>query len=590
MTSLRWMIVGALGATTACGGHASYIGPDSGASDAPIGRDAPLGVTDGGGGTDSLPTTTDAALADASRTTADAQAVAADAAPCPDPTPGTWYVGPRGDDTTGNGSQGCPFVTITHALAQTLTATGPTTIVVQSGGGPARFIYGNGCSAGAGKCDATPIRVTDGMNKGILITGSSTDTGAIDVIGGTGSGDVAVFIVNAPDVGFTNLTISPRRVAAAGSSGRVAGAEGIRFNAPPATTTEASVTNVVIDGIPLSNTSESTGPGIEIQGGASPTIGPGVTISGGDHSVLVTQATAGAPAKASDPIITSSTAAPSTFSGAQFACVRVETTNALATAVPSATIGASSGQLHLQDCGGNGGVSVDTVLPTTVTVAGTLIDASSTAAAAYYGVRARSMATVEIGDGVTITGLNATPGGATPAGLEVDDNASAVVGAPTPGANLTITGCAGDGVQVTGNGVAKMTGVVANGNLNGVVCGPPAIALSAPAITLNGSTTLENKGDGVAVGATCTAALDSDVFNKGQHLNGKVGLCYQPVTALSVTTSTWYCQLRPAGACQPSDSVNGPQVWGVTGCDTQGDYDSDNANLTVADPQTCCGQ
>src|SRR5438128_2235664 len=47
----------------------------------------------------------------------------ADLAPCPAPSAGSFYVAPTGSDTAGNGSQSCPFVTITKALAAGASAT-----------------------------------------------------------------------------------------------------------------------------------------------------------------------------------------------------------------------------------------------------------------------------------------------------------------------------------------------------------------------------------------------------------------------------------------------------------------------------------
>jgi len=118
-------------------------------------------------------------------------------------------------------------------------------------------------------------------------------------------------------------------------------------------------------GVVSSNVTESTGSGIALTNGTSPTIGPGVTITGGDHSVLVGQQAAGAPTVASHPVITSSLAAPSLFQSSQFAGVRIESTNAAAIAMPGATL----------------------------------------TAAAYYGIRLQHHGVLRAGTAVTITGI-----------------------------------------------------------------------------------------------------------------------------------------------------------------------------------------
>jgi hypothetical protein len=507
---------------------------------------------------------------------------------CPSPVAGTLFVAPTGSDTTGNGSAVCPYVTITKALSQTVAAAAPTTIVVQSGTLASPFIYGNGCTAGAGKCDATPIRVTDGMNHGIVIQGSSSDAAALKIVGGSAATDTAVVTVNAPNVGFQNLTIQPVRLASFNGS-RVAGAAGICFAAPASATTEASVTNVVISGVTWSNVTEATGSGIEISDGTSPSIGPGVTIIGGDQSVLVTQAVTGAPAVASHPVITSSMVAPSMFQQGQFACVRVESTNVAATAMPTAVLSSTSatdpGRLHLRDCGGNGGaVSVDTIKAgTAVDVTNVLIDTSGAAVTAFYGMRLINHGVLKSGAGVTVTGINEVRGAG--AAIEAVGQSTLTI---VPGTTLTQN--VSNGLHVGGVAAANVNGLVAMTSRNGLLC--DQLLGGLPKLVLRNSTFLQNRNQGALIGPPCVADLGSglsagnNTFNKTAQANAHLGLCYNASTPATVTSSTWGCGLSTSSACTPATGTTPAPI--VAGCDQVGDH-NDSASLTVALPQTCCG-
>jgi hypothetical protein len=524
---------------------------------------------------------------------------------CPAPVTGSVYVSPTGSDVTGNGSQTCPFVTITKALSTTIAASVATTVFVASGTAATPDVYGAGCTAGAGLCDATPIHVTNAMSGGILIRGtiSPVDPAAVVVTGGITAADDAVFLVSAPNVGFQNLTVTPKRIAT-GTAPRVEGTIGIEFVAGPVSTgSEASVTSVVINGISKGSTSESTGSGIAISGGTSPTVGPGVTIVGGDHSVLVTQAATGATTAASHPTITSNDGQPSFFHSSQFACVRVETTNATATLVPTATVTASNssdpGRLHLQDCGGNGGVVVDTaVAGKAVTVANTLIDTSGAAAPANYGIRLQHSGVLSASTAVTVTGMNAASAGG--AGIEATDASSLAITAPSgagvPG--VIVATNAVNGVHVGSTARANIDTLTSTGNVNGLLCDASSGISAASNLVLRNSTLLENRSDGVLIsaspgGTSCAADLGSNTgagnntFNTTARKNAFVGLCYMPVTAVTATKSTWACGLASGAACTPATGTT-PAPVVVANCQLVGDYNA-NSSLVVALPQTCCG-
>jgi hypothetical protein len=538
---------------------------------------------------------------------------------CPAPTAGSLYVSPTGSDTTGNGSQACPFVTITKALSLTVGSVTPTTINVASGSAATPNVYGNGCTAGAGKCDATPIRITDGMKGGIVIQGSSADPNALRVVGGSAATDTAVLSVSPANVGFRNLTVVPTKVATNPSGGRVPGAAGILFAAPPvASGAEASVTNVIVAGVIHSSTTESTGPGISIAGGTSPTIGPAVTIVGGDQSVLVTQSNVGAPMVASHPTITSSAAGPSFFHDGQFACVRIESVNAAATATPSATLTATTaadpGRLHLQDCGGSGGVVVVDVVKNVgpavaVGLNFTLIDTTGPTAAAYYGVRLLHFARLTATNAVTISGINELAAGTkgASAAVEVADNGAFGTSIPIGGGpGVVITRNNTTGLHVTGFGVSDLNGLTSTSNgikgtHHGLLCDAGIGSASSINVFLRNSTFLGNFGHGVAIGVAvapasvgCVADMGNanagnNVFNKSNLPNKRLGLCYTSQALTKVGGNTWSCGLASGAACTPAAAA-APAPVVVNGCDLVGDYNNQASfGATIALPQTCCG-
>ena len=311
----------------------------------------------------------------------------------------------------------------------------------------------------------------------------------------------------------------------------------------------------------------------------------------------MTQSAATAGSVASHPVITSSTAAPSLFKQTQFACVRVESSNASATVMPTATVTASSGQLHLQDCGGNGGVVVDTVKAgTAVSVTNTLIDSSGSSAAAYFGIRLQHLGVLSASTDVTITGMNATSAGG--AGIEATDNSSLTI---TPSSGLGLQGVlvnanSVNGVHIGGMAHANIGGLTSTANSNGLMCDASSAGSSAANLVLHGSTLLQNRNDGALIsagpGGPCLADLGNvnaglNVYNVTSRKNAWVGLCYMPTTvAATASTSTWDCGLASGAACVAAGGGTVPVA--APDCQHVGDYNT-NSQLTVATPQTCCG-
>ncbi len=512
---------------------------------------------------------------------------------CSAPPAGQWYVAPSGDDATGTGSQTCPFQTITHAIAQ-VSAASPASIIWVAAG-----TYGSGCTAGPGHCDATPI-VVAGVAHGLIFAGAGAN--ATLVVGGTTTSDTSVFEVSSPTVSFIDLTVAPRRVASGVGPARIPGAVGILFDAPAAfPAAEGAVQNVLVQGIPLSATSDSTSSGIVVRGGTSPTLGPGVTIFGGDHSVLVTDAPTSGMLRPSAPTITGGTNAPDFFHSAQFACVRVQWLD-MNNAPPSLAVTSSDpmGPVHLQDCGGNGGIVVDDVMPATniqnVTVDTTIIDATG-GAPADYGIRLVNYGALQAG--LTGSLLSVNIGGMNVAGIEaVDNSALTILG------GVLVQNGVHVGVHVGGTASASIDGLTSQ--TNGTTAEDPGLlcdstgqgANGAPPLYLRDSVFLGNAGSGVVVRGPsgsafgCTADLGSatsngnNTFNVTATRNGVTGLCYLTPSAnpATPTSSTWSCG-QPSG----SGCASGVPTAGVT-CDPGTDYSNGGTGgLTVAPPQTCCG-
>jgi hypothetical protein len=422
-------------------------------------------------------------------------------------------------------------------------------------------------------------------------------------VAGTTVNDTAVFDVRAPGVAFQDMTVAPRRVATGSGGGRVPGAVGIAIDAPAASngTNEGLFIDLVIDGIPRSSASESTSSGIRIAGGASPTIGPSATIVGGDHSVLVTDS----PNGASQPVIRAGAGFSPFFHSSQFACVRVESNDA-ANTPPSAvlTTFAANLQVHLQDCGGNGGVVVDTVTAgTPVTVDSTLIDAAPGGVATLYGVRLMHAGSAVLGSQAAGVGVLDVAGMST-IGIEAGDTSRLVIAGP-----VNVAGNPGVGVSITGTATADIFELTSAGNGSGpnghgLQCDSTGSTPSAPTLVLRESTFLENRGDGVfihggaALAGGCVADLGDNAtpggntYNNTLRHNGMTGLCYTTMsgTIATPTSSTWSCKVTAGNGCQ---AENPPTVVPTLGaqCGQGFDYSNGGAgSMTMpASGETCCG-
>jgi hypothetical protein len=343
--------------------------------------------------------------------------------------------------------------------------------------------------------------------------------------------------------------------------------------------------------------------------------------------VLVTQTNSGSPAVASAPILDSNSTAPTLLSAAQHACVRIESANASATQMPTASLRAivpnlqTLNQLHLLDCGGDGAVVVDTVKAgQPVNLGNVLIDATTTPPAqpppaANYGIRLLHAGRLMTNDNVTITGITelAGPNGFSAAIEAGDDSVLTITGyvsSTTSTPSLLVWKNRATGVHVTGHASATISGLASMSNTStgntaqhGLLCDASPTLGVATNLTLRHSLFLANKTHGVFVkgGASggCAADLGDDttdagnIFNSTAQKNGNLGLCYTVVSAAgaTATSSTWGCNLASGVDCT-SAAVSSPLPIVATGCDQVGDYNKQPATggVTVPLPQTCCGQ
>lgn len=352
---------------------------------------------------------------------------------CPAPTPGTLHVAPTGVDSSllrGNGSVSCPFKTIGEALFFASGAAVPMTIVVHADtAGPAT--YGTGCTGGS-PCDVTPLVIPATIDKGLTIKGSGT--GAADVLV-TGDGG-SVFDVRAPSVSFNKLTIRSSRDAAGG------GGHGIIYNAP-ASTTEGTVSDVVIRGKYATSTVAGTGTSILLNNGASPTLGPGLTLEGGLLGINIT-----ADAR---PTVVGSAAAPTLITTFGDNCLRANSTSAIVAAFDIKSAVAGTKSVTIRDCGSRA-VSLDNTAAGAKpsTMSGVIIE-KTTAGGAFDAIVARTSAALSL-DGVDIKNI-AGRGIVVDAGLPASKT---VISAK----NVTITSASGVGALFQGYATVAVDGMV----------------------------------------------------------------------------------------------------------------------------------
>jgi len=475
---------------------------------------------------------------------------------CPDPTPGTWYVGPTGNDTTGNGSAACPFKTITNAVTKSVGAVGATTIILQKAS-TGVTTYGSGCTGG-GTCDTTPILVPSTITTGLTIKGAGAPA---DVVV-TGAGN-SVFGVSTAGVSFDSMTIRPTKVGAGNTGGH-----GIVFDYAMGTE-GTGVTNVVITGV--ASLASPSGSGIILKGGAAPKIGPGVTITGGFHGLLV-QGTALA------NLIGDATKQTS-ISGASGACIYVDGTATGANPVLNAASSGTGKDVLIRDCGVAGGVVIDhAAAGTTSSITGAAFTRTGTP---YMGVSLLRHAKLSLTN-TSFTGLGAV-------GITAANNSSLTVSTGT-----TITGAAGRGIYATNFANVTLDGVSVTGTtVSGTLGGDGVRCDSSTTLKIANSTTLSNAGNGVVVVGGCNPDFSggNNVFNKTTVTlrNALAGVCLKTsaVATVSIPNSTFSCNFTGTG-CDTTGGLSPTEgtPLGVAECRAGVDVSEDG--VAAAEPGAKC--
>lgn len=489
---------------------------------------------------------------------------------CPLPTPGTWYVAPTGSDadtaTSGNGSSACPFKTIAKALAKSVAAASATTIVLKAGTVASPNVYGTGCSGGA-PCDAVPIAIPNTITNGLTLSGAGV-TGGVRLTGGAGAAS-AVVSVAAPATSISNLTIVPTGNAVNG------GTVGIRWGAAAAAS-EGSVTSVNIVGVLANGSVAGTGAGIQFTDGnaSSPILGPGLTISGGSHSVFVQGN--------GTPRITGSVASPTALSGSGLACVRVSSgVVAVTPGIKMDSGAATSNQVTLTNCGGVGGVVVDTAAAGGGSSIDRVLIQRGLGGSTLIGITAATAGAVTVTN-TTVkdcgnTGILARNSGVVTVSDSIVDNAG---GAP-------VSAALRGGIVITDSAKATLTNVTSSNNTgDGVRCD------STSTLKLRTSTTLSNVGSGVYVDGACVADLGvspgdtgKNVFNKTSSRNTLSGLCLHSTAVLyNANESTWSCGRVAAGCAAGSPTAQA----GSAVCRADVDYTAGAGVSLTTGGALCC--
>lgn len=525
---------------------------------------------------------------------------------CPAPTPGTLYVAPEGSDVDSafgaNGSQLCPFKTITHAISKVTTVS--TTIIAQKAkAGTTPTIYGAGCTGGV-PCDATPILVPNTVTGALLIEGN---TGTPSDVVVTGDGN-AVFAVNTPFAGFLALTIVPTKKAVIG--GVAVGGYGIVFDHTGSTGT---VSNVTIRGTTPGAAVPGTGDGILLLQTASLPLGPNVIIT---QMLRGLHVTAGASAR-----LTGAAGAPVDISNTGDACIRVASASAAVT--PSITIsGGASNAVMLHDCAGAGALVIDTAsIPTSANSIDHLsISRSAAFPGTFDGIHLLNNALANVtnsriegvlGNGIVAEGsarlilASSSIVGSGKKGIlmQGSTNLSIPGSASSIGASVIVDKSTDIGVHISGSATATITGLsstnATGAAADGLRCDSfGLIPGTLTTVKVRSSIFLGNGEHGfnlpAASGGTggCAADLGSaadvgnNVFNATTQLNRLTGLCDLSAGAdVTPTSSFWSCG-RAAGTV-PHCASGSPASRVL--CNVPGtDYNSAFSRLTVPPGQQCC--
>ena len=438
---------------------------------------------------------------------------------CPDPTPGTWYVGPTGNDTTGNGSTTCPFKTIKTALDKSTAAAAATTIILQKAA-TGVTTYGTGCTGGA-PCDVTPLIVPSTITAGLTIKGAGA---AADVVV-SGGGD-NVFGVLTANVSFATLTIVPTKTGTANTGGH-----GIVFEYATAGTA-GTITNVAITGTLATAATAGSGSAIILKGAASETIGTGVTLTGGFHGIR-------AEGTAKAMLTGGPTTGQTIISNYGGACVFATSASTTAAPMIAITSTGATNDVIIRDCGAAGAVVIDTAFGGTASTISHALITRTTGGLTYPGLSLLSAGAATINDS-SITGLlgvgihaQGTSKLTSTAGLSVTNNVGGVL------IGVTGTASGAPAADLAGASIRSNTG-------DGILCN-----VVGGTLKLRTTSTIANTGSGLRLGGNCAADLGStaefggNTFNTVTQPNLESGICSNAGGTL-VAPAKWKCAVGAA--------------------------------------------
>jgi len=434
--------------------------------------------------------------------TSDTTDVSETSEPCPTPSERTIHVSPTGGDG-GNGSEKCPFKTITRAISTIAKAS--STIILHHDGGTAT--YGANCTGGE-PCDAMPIVVPISIT-GLTLTGD----GAPDDVLVTGS---TVFSVHGGGTSFANLTVTP--------TASPTSHEGILFEADAPPGPPSSIHDVVFRGSSPDGLGGGTGDLIFVRGAGHPTIGPSVAFERSTRAIRHEGN--------GELVITGTASAPVRISKMADACVRVTKSSG----------SVAMDYVELTDCGGLVPESAALEIDTPTSSRGTHVTITpGPLAAKAGGVLLRSSSTLRLEDSSIDTLL--VP-------VRVRDASSLVL------ARVRVSGV-GDGLSIDTSGSIDLDAVTSSDNLgSGIDC-------TKGTLKVRRSTMLGNTKSGLVVRAGCTLDLGSvsdagdNVFDRTSKPNGYSGLCFTSVRTTTIVGATFACGWTSAtcGSGTPSRLV-----------------------------------
>ena len=450
------------------------------------------------------------------------------------------HVDPSGSDVTGNGSEACPYKTITHAIEASAHIPTSRTITLTSGG----YRYGDACSGGP-PCDVTPIVVPKTIGHPLTIRGVP---GLSVEIGGGGD---SVLRVEGEGVGFANLQLRPTKLDTLGHGGH-----GIVYGAT-ASADQGPVDHVSIEGVRATAADPGTGYGIWFMPGghASPPI-VSAWIKGGWAGIVVEGS--------SHPRLTgdsmSSTGDIVWLSDMGLACVWVHGRGTDAAAIDTTSM---RYDVMLERCG-TSAMIVDGTNAATSHIDGVYVSDGQDGIQVMGGHHA-VLSNVLV-EKITGDGVDASEG----CTVDVD--------------HVAVNDVGNDGVAIVGSKLNARSLSVLRAGGDGIVC-------DGGLVMLRDSRLLQNTGNGLQVRNRCVADLGTTtdpgngVFNMTTQRNGLAGICFSATSAPELITHAVFSCDHRSMLCTSGKS---PTVGLSSACVAGVDLSHDTTVKVDVTDATCC--